>query len=210
MLRTRILTGLILGVLLLAGLFQLPPLWAVGAFGIVFTLAAWEWAGFGALAVPTAKAAYTAFIAVILWASWVWTDRASHLVTLLAVACIWWVVAFLWLLLAPERHQPVLALTCGVLVLAPAFVALAHLVASTGGFANGPQTVLWLLMMVCAADVGAFFAGRSFGRHKLAPRVSPGKTWEGAAGGLLLVCCVAWAGAAYFSLLGLFGAGVIR
>jgi phosphatidate cytidylyltransferase len=143
-------------------------------------------------------------MAAILWASWIWTDRASHLTTLLGVACIWWVIAFLWLSLAPERHQPMLALSCGVLVLVPAFVAMAHLVASTGGFADGPQAVLWLLMMVCAADSGAFFAGRRFGRRKLAPRVSPGKTWEGAAGGLVMVCLVAWAGAAYFALPVLF------
>jgi phosphatidate cytidylyltransferase len=204
MLRTRIVTGLILGALLLLGLFQLPKAWAVVAFGVVFTLAAWEWAGFGALAAPAAKAAYAAAIAAMLGVSWAWTDRSSHLMMLLGAACAWWVFAFVWLTLAPERHQPLLTLLCGVPVLAPAFVALAHLVASTGGFAggkpNGPQAVLWLVLMVCAADIGAYFAGRSFGRRKLAPRVSPGKTWEGAAGGLVMVILVAWAGAAYFSL----------
>ena len=212
MLRTRILTGMILGALLLLGLFRLPPLWAVAAFGAVFTLAAWEWAGFGALGDLKAKAAYTAAIAAVMYLGWVWTDRASHLIMLLAAACAWWIIAFLWLYLAPERHQPVLALLCGVPVLAPAFVALARLVASTGGFAKGPQTVLWLVLMVCAADIGAYFAGRSFGRHKLAPRVSPGKTWEGAAGGLIMVMLVAWAGAVHFSLtvpfMLAFGCGV--
>jgi phosphatidate cytidylyltransferase len=212
MLKARVFTGLILGALLLFGLFQLPRLWAVAAFGVVFTLAAWEWAGFGALAAPTAKAAYAAALAALFWASWVWTGRTSNLIMLLAAACAWWVIAFLWLILAPERHQPVLALLCGVPVLAPAFAALAHLVASTGGFANGPAVVFWLVLMVCAADIGAFFAGRSFGRHKLAPRVSPGKTWEGAAGGLILVLAVAWTGAAYFALpvplMVAFGCGV--
>jgi len=204
MLRTRIVTGSILGMLLLLGLFLLPRPWAVLAFGVVFALAAWEWAGFGALTLPAARALYTGAMAAILWAAWVWTGRTSHLIVLLAAACAWWVIAFLWLSLAPERHQPVLALLCGVAVLAPAFAALAHLVASTGGFARGPQVVLWLALMVCAADIGAYFAGRRFGRRKLAPRVSPGKTWEGAAGGLIMVCLVAWAGAVYFSLPVLF------
>jgi len=66
--------------------------------------------------------------------------------------------------------------------------------------------------MVCAADIGAYFAGRAFGRRKLAPRVSPGKTVEGAAGGLLLVAMVAGSGAVYFGLPTLavvaFGFGV--
>ena len=56
MLRTRVLTGLILGTLLLLGLFLLPPFWAVLAFGLVFTIGAWEWAGFGALRKPLARA----------------------------------------------------------------------------------------------------------------------------------------------------------
>jgi phosphatidate cytidylyltransferase len=212
MLKTRIITGLILGALLLLGLFELPRLWAAAAFGLVFTLAAWEWAGFGALLAPAAKAGYTAAMAALFWSCWVWTGRTSHLLLLLAVACLWWLIALLWLSLAPERHLPVLALACGVPVLAPALAALAHLVASSGGFASGPQAVFFLVLMVCAADIGAFFAGRSFGKHKLAPRVSPGKTWEGAAGGLILVSLVAWVGASYFSLPALlvvpFGCGV--
>jgi phosphatidate cytidylyltransferase len=200
MLKVRIVTGLILGAILLLGLFMLPRPWAVTAFGAVFSLAAWEWAGFGALKEPAARALFTVLMVAIFWASWTWTSQATHLFMVLAAACVWWVIAALWLILAPQVHRPVLALLCGVAVLAPAFTALGRLVASADGFAPGPQIVLWLVMMVCAADIGAYFAGRSFGRHKLAPRVSPGKTWEGAVGGLILVCIVACAGAEYFSL----------
>jgi phosphatidate cytidylyltransferase len=82
----------------------------------------------------------------------------------------------------------------------PAFIALARLQVATRGFARGPLLVLWLLLLVIAADVGAYFAGRGLGRRKLAPRVSPGKTLEGALGGLLLVALVAWYGAAHFGL----------
>jgi phosphatidate cytidylyltransferase len=93
-----------------------------------------------------------------------------------------------------------LALLCGVPVLVPTFIALARVQLSARSLARGPELVLWLLLLVIAADIGAFFAGRSLGRHKLAPRVSPGKTWEGALGGLLAVGLVALAGAVHLSL----------
>ncbi len=106
----------------------------------------------------------------------------------------------MWLCLWPDRHRSTRTLLCGSAVLVPPFIALAALQNSHRGFAHGPIAVLWLVLLVVAADVGAYFAGRGFGRHKLAPRVSPGKTWEGAAGGLALVALVAWWGAAHFSL----------
>jgi phosphatidate cytidylyltransferase len=212
MLRTRVITGCILGALLLLGLFLLPPFWAVLAFGVVFTIGAWEWAGFGALRSPVSRALYTLVAALALLVSWRWTADAGHLIILLSAACAWWVIAFFWLSLAPAWHRPALTLVCGVAVLAPSFVALARLQISAPGFARGPLLVLWLVLMVCAADIGAYFAGRAFGRHKLAPRVSPGKTWEGAVGGLCAIALMAGAGAVYFGLSPLavvaFGCGV--
>jgi len=212
MLSTRVLTGCILGALLLLGIFLLPPLWAVLAFGAVFTIGAWEWAGFGALRSRFSRAFYALIVALTLLAAWRWTRDPGHLIMLLSAACAWWIVAFLWLSLAPAWNRPALTLVCGLAVLAPAFVALARLQISAGAFARGPLIVLWLVLMVCAADIGAYFAGRAFGRRKLAPRVSPGKTWEGALGGLAMVALVAGGGALYFGLLPLavvaFGCGV--
>jgi phosphatidate cytidylyltransferase len=118
------------------------------------------------------------------------------LLLLLGAACAWWGIALLWLSLAPARHHAALTLACGLPVLVPAFIALARLQVA----ARGPQIVLWLVLLVIAADVGAYSAGRSLGRRKLAPRVSPGKTVEGALGGLLLAALVAWCGGAYFGL----------
>jgi phosphatidate cytidylyltransferase len=211
MLRTRVITGLILGGLLLAIVFLLPPLWTVTAWGLVFLIGAWEWAGFGALRALASRAAYTLAIAALLFAAWKWTEQRSHLLILLSLAVAWWAAAFLWLTLAPARHKPWVALLCGLPVLVPAFVALARLQTSEG-IARGPLLVFFLALLVCAADVGAYFAGRRFGRHKLAPRVSPGKTWEGAAGGAVLVALVAWIGALRFDLPALalmtFGVGI--
>ena len=200
MLRTRILTAAVLAGILLAGLFLLPPPWAVWAFGAVFTIGAWEWAGFGELRAPPARIAYATGVALVLLLAWRWSAEPPRLMLLLRAACVWWAIALLWLSSAPARHQPILVLVCGLPVLVPAFIALARLEVATGGFAAGPQIVLWLVLLVIAADVGAYAVGRSFGRRKLAPRVSPGKTLEGALGGIAMVALVAWAGAAHFGL----------
>ncbi|MEP6885024.1 MAG: phosphatidate cytidylyltransferase [Gammaproteobacteria bacterium] len=200
MLRTRILTAVVLACILLAGLFLLPEPWAVLGFGAVFTVGAWEWGGFGDLRGAMPRAAYAAGVSLLLLLTWRWTADRQHLLAVLYAACLWWAISLLWLSLAPARHHPVLALCCGLPVLVPAFVSLARLDVSTGGLARGPQLVLWLVLLVIAADVGAYFAGRNWGRRKLAPRISPGKTWEGALGGLVMVALVAWLGAEHFGL----------
>ncbi len=200
MLRTRILTAVVLACILLAGLFLLPAPWAVLGFGAVFTIGAWEWGGFGALRGANSRGVYAAVVALLLLLTWRWTADREHLLLVLYAACIWWVIALLWLSLAPTRHHPAVALVCGLPVLVPAFVSLARLDVGSEGLVRGPQLVLWLVLLVIAADIGAYFAGRKWGRRKLAPRVSPGKTWEGALGGLLMVLLVAWLGAVHFGL----------
>jgi phosphatidate cytidylyltransferase len=200
MLKVRVLTASILAAALLLCLFALPAQWAVLVFAAVFTGAAWEWTGFGALRSPAARIGYTAAIAALLALSWRWSESPSHLLVLLELACVWWAIAFLWLILAPGRHRPALALCCGIPVLVPAFIAVARVQVAAHGFTGGPLMVLCMLLLVFAADIGAFFAGRSWGRHKMAPRVSPGKTWEGAMGGLAAVVLVALLGTVHFGL----------
>ncbi len=87
MLRTRVITASVLGAVLLLGLFFLPAPWAVGAFGLVFTIGAWEWAGFGALRGIAARAGYALLVAVALGLSWRWTEDSQHLIMLLWAAC---------------------------------------------------------------------------------------------------------------------------
>jgi phosphatidate cytidylyltransferase len=198
MLRLRILTALILGCALLTGLFLLAPRWTILAFGIVWLVGAWEWAGFGALHSLPLRMLYCCAIAFLQALSWWWTEEPAHLLMLLAAACAWWAAAFVWLMVAPEWHRPRLALLCGIPVLVPSFIALGRLVLAGHGPIGGPAIVLWLVLLVIASDIGAFFVGRRFGRRKLAPRVSPGKTWEGAVGGLCTVVLVALGGARIF------------
>jgi phosphatidate cytidylyltransferase len=200
MLRIRILTACILAAGLLAGLFWVPAPWTVMVFAAVFSMAAWEWAGFGGLRRRPRRLAYTAGVTALLALSWRWSASAPHLLLLLGGACAWWLVALVWLAAAPGRQRPALALCCGVAVLVPAFIALARVLLAVRGFARGPEMVLWMLLLVFAADIGAFFAGRTWGRRKLAPRVSPGKTWEGLTGGLAAVALVAFGGVLHFGL----------
>ncbi len=200
MLKTRVLTACVLGLVLLAGLFLVPPRAAATAFGVVFAIGAWEWAGFAGLEGAVARTGYSAAIVLLLILAWRWTEQREHLLILLSAACLWWALAFAWVCIAPDRQSRALTLLCGALVLVPAFTALARLLAAERGFARGPVAVLCMVLLVVASDIGAYFAGRAFGRLKLAPQVSPSKTWEGAAGGLLAVALLSWLGALLYGL----------
>ena len=103
------------------------------------------------------------------------------------VAAVFWALAApLWLVRGFDACPPFLMPTAGVVVLVPAGLAMAAL---------GREQVLMLLGLVWIADTAAYFAGRAFGRHKLAPVISPGKTWEGVAGavGATIIYAIIWA-----------------
>jgi phosphatidate cytidylyltransferase len=99
----------------------------------------------------------------------------------LQIAFVWWFAAFIWTMVFPTRIPVAVRWLCGALVLVPLYTALIKL------FGYGPVYLLFALVIVWAADAGAYFAGKRFGRVKLAPSISPGKTWEGVIGGMLLV-----------------------
>ena len=201
MLRQRVITAVALGVGLLVVLLWLPPSVAIGVFALIVLVGAWEWSAFPGFKFSGARGAYVAAVAVAMALVWRLTLEDGRLETLLWIAGAWWFIAFLWVTLAPATQTRALVATSGLLVLVPAWVALAHLyLESQDVAASGPQLVLFLLLLIWAADIGAFFAGRSFGRLKLAPRVSPAKTWEGVLGGLGAAALVAAAGAWWFEL----------
>ena len=200
MLKVRVLTAALFGGLLVSAMFLLPTRPMVFIYGLICSVGAWEWSGFGALRSIVARASYTLAIVALMIAGFMLSAATQFLQEMLALACLWWAAAFLWLSIAPQRQVSALTLGCGAIVLVPAFVALAHLQASERGAIRGAELVLWLVLLVCSADIGAFFAGSRFGRHKLAPRVSPGKTWEGVFGGLAAVALVSYIGALRLAL----------
>ncbi len=195
MLLQRIVTGVILLAVLLIVFFRLPQPAAVGVLGAFVVVAAWEWSAFLPLERFVARAAYALLVLGLLVLSlWAIPARLS-LLPLLWISLLWWVVAFSWVLRFPKKISPVSGAVCGVLVIVPAWVALITLLGLPG---RGAEYVLFVLMIVWAADIGAYFVGRRLGRTKLAPRVSPGKTWEGLVGGIIGSVIIALCGAWWF------------
>jgi phosphatidate cytidylyltransferase len=189
MLRLRVITALSLAPFVLAAIFWLPQSGMAAVLALLVAAGAWEWAAFAGFTRSSAKAVYVVLILACIAAVWFWGSAASAR-AVLYVAMGWWVAALGWVLLWPGVVSFSSAAIAGFLVLVPAWLALSQL------HAHQPQLMLFLLLLVVAADVGAYFAGRRFGRVKLAPRVSPGKTWEGVGGGVL--------GAAVIAVVGVF------
>jgi phosphatidate cytidylyltransferase len=199
MLRDRVVTAIVLVAALLAALFWLPPFGWTALTAAVLAAAAWEWAGF-ARAGPGGRVLYAVAIAGTGLAAAFATGLAAGGVGVLALAPVYilalafWVIgAPLWLARRPAHPPPALVLGAGAIVLLPTFLALVQL-------RNlGPGTLLAFMATVWIADIAAYFFGRNFGRRKLAPNVSPGKTWEGFYGALAAtaVYAGAWIGLFY-------------
>ena len=187
MLKTRIITAVIALAVFGAVLFVVPPNVAEAVIALLIIAAAWEWSGFLNLKSTLGRSAYVVLIAALLAVVVFVTPSSWNQV--LQAACVWWFVAFIWTFFFPTPIPAVVRWICGVLVLVPVFVALLTL------YRISSQYLLFALVIVWAADVGAYFSGKMFGRVKLAPSISPGKTWEGVFGGLALVSALtlAWA-----------------
>jgi phosphatidate cytidylyltransferase len=196
MLRERIVTAVVLVAALLAALFWLPATgWAAVATAML-AVAAWEWAGF-ARAGPGGRSLYATATAGAGLGAALWAGLADGGIGILALAplyglalAFWVVVVPAWLARRPAAPPAALVLGIGWVVLLPTFLALIQL-------RNlGPGTLLAFMATVWVADIAAYFFGHKLGRRKLAPNVSPGKTWEGLYGALAAtaVYAAAWIG----------------
>ena len=197
MLRARIFTAAVLIALLLGIILLLPPVATVAALTLVVLAGAWEWSAFLRPPGAGARVAYLLLIAVLLPLAWWVSEGPVGRVVLPAAAVAWWVVALAWVAFAPGRTARWSAALAGALALVPAWLALVRLRLD---LPRGAQWLLFVLALVWAADLGAYFAGRSFGRRRLAPQVSPGKTWEGVLGGALFSAVLAAFGGGWFGV----------
>lgn len=187
-------------------LFVLPRGTVAPVILLVITGAAWEWSRLAGIASGVLRAAYIIAIAALTWAaSLVWPGAAFA--PLLVVAGLWWLLAFILVVRYPVSVPRSLVALGGPLTLVPAGFALIALTRNDMlTTLDGAGLLLFVLVTIWGADVGAYFAGRALGRHKLAPHVSPNKTWEGVLGGLALVTVIgligAWlTGLAWFRLV---------
>jgi len=195
MLRQRVITAVVLLALLLPALFAANPGYFV-AFGLVFISAAgWEWARLNGAAGRVPALASGALLALACAVSLPWLMTGQLPAALWQTGLLAWVLGGAWVLhggpAAWTQRAPLLRWTLGLALLWLAWLAL-----STGRII-GINFLLSTLCVVWAADIGAYFSGRAFGRRKLAPSISPGKSWEGVFGGvasvLLLAALWLWA-----------------
>lgn len=182
----RFLTALVLAPLMLAGIYLLPD----GGFrlfiGAILLLGMWEWTNLSGITTPALRVAWTAallaLMAVVNWQ----VDVSSSLWPVLVMSALaWWAVACYLVIRFPNHSGWLMPKHWRLLVSVPVL----------GGFWMGlvwlkvqPEAWLlltWLMLLVWGADIGAYYAGKNFGKRKLAPKVSPGKTWAGLYGGML-------------------------
>ena len=182
----RIAAAIVLAPAAVAAVLWLPSAWFAVAAALFVSAGSWEWAGLPKCATPGRRLAYAVLTLFVMESLYLLTPSPDALLIACAVGAAWWGAALIWVVRSQRGSAAItpapawLHLLCGWMVLVPAFSALV-LMHMSG--LPGRWWILLLLAIVWGADIGAFFAGRRFGRHRLASRLSPGKSWEGAFGG---------------------------
>jgi phosphatidate cytidylyltransferase len=186
MLKQRILTAALLVPLVLWLVLFASPMVFGGALALVTLLGALEWARLGGIESRRWRGLYALALVSILVGLW-WLRTKTGLYWLHVLAGLWWLAGLVWLIrwrnatMGRTQGVSLPGLALGLFVLASFWSALVDL---RGGSNQGPLLVLALLLLIWLADTAAYFAGRRWGRRKLAPGISPGKTLEGVYGAL--------------------------
>lgn len=195
MLKQRVITALIIVAGLLAALVFLSAVQLSLVFALLVSVAAWEWADMSGIGSAAGRASFLAvcvsLMGAVAWQGGLLGDVNEALIReLLTAACVWWAIALLWVksypASAPLWGTVTMRVFMGFLVLVPAWLAISYL----RFLSDGILLILLLIALVASADIGAYFFGRAFGKAKLAPAVSPGKSWAGFWGGLFSSTCL--------------------
>jgi len=202
MTRTRLLAALFMTPLAIAAVLLLGTPWLVALTAVIFLAGLWEWFRLAEIDDTLHRSvllvANLAMMVAIVWASRSSTGFSFVLFQLASVVGVaWWLLAMLWLKHYEydsdhDTHARMFKIAAGTLAVIPAWCALALIY---GAQPNGHRWLLLALMVIWAADSGAYFAGRHFGKHKLSPRISPNKTVEGFIGGMVASILIALIGA---------------
>lgn len=189
----RVVTAAVMVAVLLPAFLFLPKVFGLALIAAFVLGAGWEWSAFIRHPGRWSRPAFVAALAAAMALAAASVPALLPASAIAAGSLLWWCAAFWLVLRYPVGLGRATTCAAGFLVLVPAWISLLALLYTD---VNGRTLTLCALAIVWAADVGAYFVGRRFGRVKLAPRVSPGKTWEGAVGGLALAACAAAAGSA--------------
>jgi len=195
-LRQRVLTAVVLAAALLVIVLYLPPrAWTVAVTAMLFA-GAWEWSAFLRLPSRALRIAYVAGVGALAYLAWRVSLTPPGREVVLGIGVLWWLAALLWIVFAPHSVSRWSAALAGALALVPAWLALVRL----RELPHGERWMLFAFVLVFMADIAAFFFGRIYGRVRLAPEVSPSKTWEGVLGGAAVSAVVAIAGGIWFHI----------
>ncbi|MGL4615765.1 MAG: phosphatidate cytidylyltransferase [Shewanella sp.] len=206
MLKQRIITAIWLIPLVLGAIFLLPSVYFSWALVGVFLIAAKEWGRIIDSQCEVTQWSFTCTVGVLLIAinllvpiDVVWLQGQLHpiLLAVIYIGALWWALSLLLVITYPKsarfwQKNPMLKSMFGQLTLVPCFVALIALKSISSHISPyfGPSLVLLVMLIVWAADSGAYFVGKAVGKTKLMPAVSPAKTLEGLMGGLLTTLLV--------------------
>lgn len=195
MLRSRVLTATVLALLLVLAMYTLPTPWLAAAFAVVVLVGAWEWSRLCGLVSVGARLAFLALIVLCGALGWMLLAHPRYLFWLLGATVLWWLWCFFEVVriargAAPAAHGLPYRLLRGTMLLVPTWLALLYLHQLDPA---RPHALLFVFGLVSSADIGAYAAGAAWGKTKLAPRISPGKSVEGLLGGLTGVAVLALA-----------------
>ena len=182
MLKQRVLTAVVALSMLLIVLFMLPPVITQVVITVLILIGAWEWSGLLKLETMVTRLAYVILIAAFLAIASFGLIADMTIDVVLKFTLVWWLIALIWVFVFPTPIPILVGWICGMFVLIPTYFAIISL---------QPDMLLSVLIIVWMTDIGAYFTGKHLGKVKLAPRISPGKTWEGVFGGLLVVAVLA-------------------
>ncbi|MBE1161634.1 phosphatidate cytidylyltransferase [Dyella acidiphila] len=196
MLRQRVLTALLLAPLAILLILFVPTDLFAWLLAAAFLAATWEWTRLSGMKDRRTRGVVLGVAAVLFVLLWLVRASAWLWPALIAAGVAWWLVVCMWLrhfafAAAPTPENRNLKLLAGVFVIFPAWVAALSI---HGSQPHGHVWAFLAMLLVWTADTGAYFSGRFFGKRKLAPQISPGKTWAGVYGAFAASAVVIAAG----------------
>lgn len=192
MLKNRLLTAFLMGPLILWAIYAMPENYFTLFSFVLVSFGAWEWAAFAGWEKSLQRGLFLT-ANILLFATVLIIQNAELNLIIVLLSLLWWLLCIPLLLSFPFKensflHKRIVKSFVGIILLLATLVSMV-LIRNNPDYGSG--FVLYLILTVWFADSGAYFAGRSLGKNKLIPNVSPGKTWEGVAGAIAVTLIVA-------------------